>query len=92
METLFNYYGFSDFLQDKSEFYNGNKISFKWIKDELYLVFEEFDQDRFKLYFIQAERNSIGKQQPMAANLLIEEFDRANKEHRETVQLYLDYN
>lgn len=92
MDALFNYYGFSDFKRDESGFFNHNPISFKWIKDELYLVFEEFENERYKLHFIQAERNTIGDKLPVAANLLIENFDKSLKKDRETVQLYLDYN
>jgi len=91
METLLNYYGFSPFKEDESNFYNG-KISFALIKDNLYLIFDQSDLG-LNLNFVQYSNSSkIGNSPPDAANLLIENFDIAMKEHREIVQKYLDYN
>ena len=92
METLFEYYGFSSPIKDRSGFYQGQP-SYASIKDDLYVVFDLLVSGELDLYFVQYNsREDIGKLKPVAANKLIKGFKIDLKEHRETLQQYLDYN
>ena len=93
MDSIMTYYGFSPFLKDISGYFNAEQISFASIKDDLYLVFAQTDQNQFKLVFCQYPNlEAIGKEFPTAANELIPSFVKDLKEHREIIQKYLDYN
>lgn len=91
METLLDYYGFSEFKKDESNYFKGS-ISYVQIKDDLYLVFDQ-GPAAVDLHFVQYNTpGQIGIASPVAANKLVENFDLSSKEHREIVQKYLDYN
>ena len=90
MEQLLDYYNFSAFFKDESSFFNS--IAYSWIKEDLYIILEQ-KENSYKVHFTSyISKAAIGKEKPTALNTLIEDFKIDNKQHRETIQQYLDYN
>lgn len=90
MEQFLEYYNFSDFIKDQSNFFK--LISFSWIKDDLYIIIEEKENQHYIHFVSYSNKKDIGKIKPEALNTLIEDFKLDNNEHRRIVQQYLDYN
>jgi len=90
MEQFLEYYNFSDFFKDQSNFFN--VIAFVSIKEDLYLIIEK-KENTYNIHFTSYDSaKKIGQQKPKALNTLIQNFALDNNEHRKVVQQYLDYN
>lgn len=90
MEQFLDYYSFSEFVKDQSNFFD--TIAYSWIKDDLYIVFEKKKENYYIHFASYNDRNDIGKIKPKGLNTLIENFKLDNNEHRKIIQQYLDYN
>ncbi len=89
METIQLYYGFSDFMKDKSNTFSG-EISFVRIGEKHYLIFEKIE-DTYKLFYASYPLSRvIGTEEPIETKLLISPFLKEEKEHREYLQNILD--
>lgn len=90
MEQLLDYYDFSPFVKDQSNFFD--QIAYVPIKDDLYLVIEK-KETGYSVHFTKySNQNLIGKEKPSGLNTLIENFEMDNNSHRKVIQQYLDYN
>lgn len=90
MEQFLDYYNFTDFFKDQSDFFD--TISYASIKDDLYLLIEQ-KESNFNIHFTSYQnKKDIGVTKPKGLNTLIENFKLDNNSHRKVIQQYLDYN
>ncbi|WP_196885490.1 hypothetical protein [Aureivirga sp. CE67] len=89
METLLLYYGFSDFMKDASNTFEG-EISYVRIGGNHFLIFERVEENYKLFYASYPKSNVIGKKAPEETKLLVSPFLKGEKEHREYLQNILD--
>ncbi|PQJ20646.1 hypothetical protein [Tenacibaculum sp. SG-28] len=94
MENVLKYFEFSDFFEDTSGTFSGNSISYSVLNEEHFLVFQKTQENKeiYTLFVAKytAEKD-IGKQQPLILELLVEQYDESNPEHRILLRKYKAY-
>ncbi|MGY5353142.1 hypothetical protein ACXGQW_11415 [Wenyingzhuangia sp. IMCC45533] len=90
MEQFLDYYNFSVFSKDQSNFFD--TISYSWIKEDLYLIIEQKGNSYYVHFTSYPNKNDIGLTKPTGLNTLIKDFKLDNNSHRKVIQQYLDYN
>lgn len=89
MENVFRYYDFSNFKKDESNSFNGNEISYSEINTTHFLIFEK-NEEEFNLHIAKfSSKQDIGKISPEILELLVNNYDKSNPEHRLQIKQYL---
>ncbi len=89
MENVFKYFDFSSFKKDTSNSFNGNEISYTELNSEHFLIFEK-EKEQYNLYVSKFKNESeIGKKPPEILEILVENYDKSNSEHRIAIRRYL---
>ena len=89
MENILKYYEFSDFIQDNSNSFSNNEISFSELNKTHFLIFEKLKND-YNLYVSKyKDKNEIGVKPPEILELLVEKYDKSNPNHRQAIKQYL---
>lgn len=89
MENVFKYFDFSPFKKDTSKSFDGNEISYTELNSEHFLIFEK-QGNQYNLYVSKFKNKSeIGNKVPEILELLVENYDKSNSEHRVAIRRYL---
>ncbi|MEX6627321.1 hypothetical protein PG913_09895 [Tenacibaculum pacificus] len=89
MESIFRYYEFSDFINDKSASFSGNEICYTVLNEEHFLIFEK-DKETYNLYVSKYNNeNEIGVKPPEILEVLVEKYNKSIPAHRVFLRKYL---
>ncbi len=89
MENIFKYFDFSSFKKDNSNTFNGNEISYTELNSEHFLIFEKV-QNHYNLYVSKYKnKQEICVKPPEILELLLENYDKSNAQHRVAIRRYL---
>jgi hypothetical protein len=89
MESVFRYYEFSDFMNDKSEIFSGNEICYSILNEHHFLIFEK-NEGAYKLYVSKYKSKlEVGFKQPEILEVLVDDYDKSKPEHRIILRKYL---
>jgi hypothetical protein len=90
MENVFKYFEFSDFFKDESGAFSNNDIAYSELNSEHFLIFER-ENDQYNLYVAKyAAKKEIGTTKPEILELLIEDYNKSNPEHRIAIRRYFE--
>ena len=90
MENVFRYFEFSSFRKDTSNSFNGNEIAYTVLNSEHFLIFEK-EGKRYHLYVSKYKNEQeIGNKPPEILELLVEDYDKSNPEHRIAIRKYFE--
>ena len=88
MENVLKYYEFSDFFKDVSGAFSSH-ISYSILNSQHFLIFER-ENHTYNLYVAKyANEEEIGKSKPEILELLVQNYDTSNSEHRIAIRRYL---
>ncbi len=88
MENVLKYYEFSDFFEDTSQTFSF-PIAFTGLNEQHFLIFEK-QENVYNLYVSRYKnQKEIGKTKPEILELLVEDYDKSNPEHRIAIRRYL---
>lgn len=90
MENLLDYFEFSAFFKDESDFFFGNQISFRELNETHFLIFEK-ENLKYNLYVSRFKtKKEIGKKKPDILELVVTDYDKSISEHRIALRKYLE--
>ncbi|TCI85569.1 hypothetical protein [Tenacibaculum sp. M341] len=89
MENVLKYYEFSDFFEDKSKTFLGEKIAYTELNEQHFLIFEN-KNETYNLYVSKFQKKEdIGLKPPEILELLVKNYDKSLSEHRVVLRKYL---
>ncbi len=94
MENVLKYFEFSDFFEDTSGAFSEGVISYSVLNEEHFLIFQKKPQNKeiFTLFVAKyTSKKDIGKQPPLILELLVDQYDKSNSEHRILLRKYKAY-
>jgi hypothetical protein len=90
MENVLKYFEFSSFFKDESGAFSHNEIAYSELNSQHFLIFEK-QGEVYNLYVSKyAEKKAIGTVQPEILELLIQDYDKRNPEHRVAIRRYFE--
>lgn len=90
MENVLKYFEFSPFFKDTSNSFSGNEIAISELNPQHFLIFER-NNNLYNLYVSKySNKKEIGKADPEILELIIENYDKSNPEHRIAIRRYFE--
>ncbi|WP_298767579.1 hypothetical protein [uncultured Polaribacter sp.] len=90
MDTILDYFEFSDFFTDKSEAFSGNEIAIRALNETHFLIFEK-ENEQFNLYVSRyVHKKDVGKNKPEILELVVKNYKKSLPEHRIALRKYIE--
>jgi len=90
MENVLKYFEFSSFFKDESGAFSNNEIAVSELNSQHFLIFEKVEEE-YNLYVSKySGKKAIGTTQPEILELLIQNYDKSNPEHRVAIRRYFE--